>query len=688
MQEAERLGYDSVWTAEAYGSDAATVLAWLAGQHEQDQARLGDLPDAGPQRRHDRDDRGDDRRALRRPDAARDRLSGPQVAEGWHGQRFGRQLQRTRDTWRSSAWPGARAARFHGETLELPLPDGPGKALKLTITPVQERIPIYLPRSGPRTWRWPARSPTAGSRPSSPPSTCPIRWPARGGRARSGRSLEGFDIAPTVNAYVSDDREAARNLIRPVLALYIGGMGSREQNFYNKLVQRYGFEAAATEIQDLYLDGKKEEAGAALPDELIDMVSLCGPRDVVRDRLAAFRDAGVGTLMITPMAFTGDDRIEQLRARSPSWPAEPGTLDSSSALSATRATRSRCSRSVRVLAGRGHDVMLETWARWREHVEAAGMRFVAAPEYPVFPPASDRSTLRGRRPRHAQTRAAVARRPDVVAHDILTLAPALAAELEGVPAATLVPHIYPVGAPGFPPYALGARLPRTRRARCGMLLEPSSRPGCAAARESSTNRAKLGLPPVQRLYGGISDACAWSGRSPAGVPAHGRPRFMSSGPLLWEPPYHTVRGAARDAPLVLVAPSTAQDPEHRLLRGRRRASPMSRSGCSPPGTASHRRPGHRPREHAAGRLAVLLPDDASSAPWRSATPATAPSREPWPCGCPVLCRAPRGDMAENAARADWAGVGVRLPWRLLGPTTLRLAVRRALANPSLTARAR
>jgi hypothetical protein len=98
-----------------------------------------------------------------------------------------------------------------------------------------------------------------------------------------------------------------------VLALYIGGMGSRDQNFYNRLVQRYGFEAAAAEIQDLYLSGKKEEAAGAIPAELIDLVSLAGPRDVVRDRLAAFREAGVGTLMITPMAFTRDERIEQLR---------------------------------------------------------------------------------------------------------------------------------------------------------------------------------------------------------------------------------------------------------------------------------------------------------------------------------------------------------------------------------------
>ena len=129
-----------------------------------------------------------------------------------------------------------------------------------------------------------------------------------------GRSLDNFEMAPTVSTYVTEDREAARNLMRPVLALYIGGMGSRKQNFYNQLVGRYGFEDAARAVQDLYLDGKKEEAAAALPDELIDLITLCGPKDHVRDRLAAFRDAGVGTLTITPMAFTGPERIEQLRA--------------------------------------------------------------------------------------------------------------------------------------------------------------------------------------------------------------------------------------------------------------------------------------------------------------------------------------------------------------------------------------
>ena len=208
--------------------------------------------------------------------------SGPQVSEGWHGQRFGRQLQRTREYVDVVRMALARERlSYHGETIELPLPDGPGKALKLTIAPVQQRIPIYLAAIGPRTPPWPARSPTAGSPPSSPPSTsASLRALLEVGAARAGRSLEDFDIAPTVSAYVSDDRGRAEPHA-PLLALYIGGMGSRQQNFYNNLVQRYGFEAAAHEIQDLYLDGKKEEAGRAIPDELIDMVSLCGPREVV-----------------------------------------------------------------------------------------------------------------------------------------------------------------------------------------------------------------------------------------------------------------------------------------------------------------------------------------------------------------------------------------------------------------------
>ena len=316
VQEAERLGYDSVWAAEAYGSDAATVLAWLAAGTET--IKLGSAIFQMPGRTP----------AMTAMTAATiDELSGgrmilgigssgPQVAEGWHGQRFGRQLQRTREYVTVVRKALARERlEFKGETLELPLPDGPGKALKLMITPVQERIPIYLAAIGPKNTAL-AGEVADGWIPTffSPEHVDEFRERLQEGADRVGRSLDGFDIAPTVQSYISDDREMARNLMRPVLALYIGGMGSRKQNFYNNLVQRYGFEAAAAEVQDLYLEGKKEQAGEAIPDALIDSICLCGPRDVVRERLQAFRDAGVGTLMVSPMAFTAEDRVEQLRA--------------------------------------------------------------------------------------------------------------------------------------------------------------------------------------------------------------------------------------------------------------------------------------------------------------------------------------------------------------------------------------
>ena len=128
-----------------------------------------------------------------------------------------------------------------------------------------------------------------------------------------GKSLDGFDIAPTVSVMISDDVAAARDAMRPFLALYVGGMGSREKNFYNQLARRYGHEDAARRVQDLYLDGKREEAMAALPDALIDTVTLCGPRDVVRERLEVYRAAGVGTLIVSPMAFDAGSRLEQLR---------------------------------------------------------------------------------------------------------------------------------------------------------------------------------------------------------------------------------------------------------------------------------------------------------------------------------------------------------------------------------------
>ena len=315
VQEAERLGYDSVWTAEAYGSDAATILGWIAGQTER--IRLGSaifqMPGRSP--------------AMTAMTAATlDQLSngrmilgigssGPQVAEGWHGQPFAKQIQRTREYVSVVRMALARErVVFHGETIELPLPDGPGKALKLTIAPIQDRIPIYLAAIGPKNTAL-AGEIADGWIPFllSPEHLPQLRASLEEGAARAGRSLAGFDIAPAVNVMISDDLQAARDATRPMVALYVGGMGSRKQNFYNQLVQRYGFEDAAREVQDLYLEGRREEAMAALPDELLETVSLIGPKDVVTERLRVYRDAGVGTLGVTPLAFDKDQRLQQLR---------------------------------------------------------------------------------------------------------------------------------------------------------------------------------------------------------------------------------------------------------------------------------------------------------------------------------------------------------------------------------------
>src|SRR6202451_3103873 len=247
VQEAERLGYDSVWSAEAYGSDTATVLGWLAGQTSK--IRLGSGIFQMPGRSA----------AMTAMTAATiDQLSGgrlilgigssgPQVAEGWHGQRFGKQLQRTREYVAVVRMALARErVQFSGETLQLPLPDGPGKALKLTIAPVQEHMPIYLAAIGPKNTAL-AGEIADGWIPTlfSPEHVSELRPLLQEGAERSGKSLDDFDIAPTLQVFITDDLQSARDSMRPFIALYVGGMGSREQNFYNRVVQRYGFEAEA-----------------------------------------------------------------------------------------------------------------------------------------------------------------------------------------------------------------------------------------------------------------------------------------------------------------------------------------------------------------------------------------------------------------------------------------------------------
>jgi len=314
-QEAERAGYDSAWVAEAYGSDAATVLAWLAAQTST--IKLGSavfqIPARSPAMT------AMTAATLDQLSGGRFRLglglSGPQVAEGWHGQRFARPLARTRDylTVVRMALERRRVA-YQGQTLELPLPDGPGKALKLTIGPAQSRLPIYLAAMGPGNLAM------AGEVADgwlgflfSPEHAGSFRERLAAGAARAGRDLDGFDVAPNVQVHISDDLAAARDAMRPFLALYIGGMGSRERNFYTEQAGRYGFEGAARQVQEHYLAGDRGQAMAALPDELIDLVTLCGPAGRVRERLAAHREAGVGTLIAAPTAWTASERLTQLR---------------------------------------------------------------------------------------------------------------------------------------------------------------------------------------------------------------------------------------------------------------------------------------------------------------------------------------------------------------------------------------
>jgi UDP:flavonoid glycosyltransferase YjiC (YdhE family) len=345
------------------------------------------------------------------------------------------------------------------------------------------------------------------------------------------------------------------------------------------------------------------------------------------------------------------------------------------------------------LTARGHSVTLETGSRWREHVEAAGMRFAAAPEHPVFPTRERpvkpyEAVVLGTEPTR---RAIAAARPDAVVHDILTLAPAMAAELEGLPVATLIPHVHPAGAPGLPPYALGARPPRTAAGRALWLrLGPGVERGLRRGRdELNDTRAKLGLAPVERLHGGISTRLCLVGTFPQlEYPrAHAEGTHVV-GPLLWEPPAEHVEPPPGGRPLVLVAPSTAQDPEHALLRAA--LAGLAREPVRVLATWN-RRPITRPHPLPANPRLVEWLSYARTMPRCSLVICHAghgTMARALASGCPVVAVPAAGDMNENAARLDWSGAGVRLPWRLLSPATLRLAVRLALADRSLGARAR
>jgi F420-dependent oxidoreductase-like protein len=320
-READRLGYAVAWAAEAYGSDAATVLAWVAAQTQA--MDVGSAVFQIPARSA----------AMTAMTAAtldtlsggRFRLglgvSGPQVSEGWHGVRFDRPLGRTReyvDVVRMAL--RRETVRYDGAHITLPLPDGPGKAMKLTVHPVRAEIPVYLAAVGPKNLELTGRIADGWLAIFFSPEHGHVSMdPLRAGRQAGGRAADaddpmaGFDVVPTVPVVIGDDLEAAAAPLRGYSALYIGGMGSKEKNFYNALARRMGFEQAADDVQRLFLDRKHREAAEAVPASFIDATSLIGPRDRIRDRLAAYADAGVTTLSISTFDTTLDQRLHTIR---------------------------------------------------------------------------------------------------------------------------------------------------------------------------------------------------------------------------------------------------------------------------------------------------------------------------------------------------------------------------------------
>src|SRR5262250_2569309 len=307
VQEADRLGFHSVWSAEAYGSDAVTTLTWVAAHT----TRIGvgtaimQIPARSP--------------ALTATTAITlDQLtggrfllglgvSGPQVIEGWHGVPFGKPLARTREYVEivRSVWRREKPVEFKGQYYQIPYvgadATGLGKPLK-SILHGRPDIPIYLAAIGPKNVALAAEI-ADGWLPIffSPQRLDVLRSSLDEGfsRAGGGKSLAQFDIAPTVPVVVGDDVAACRAAVKPRLALYVGGMGARGRNFYNDIARRYGYEDAAKRIQDLFLGARKDEATAAVPDALVDEVALCGPPSRIREQLAEWKSSGVTTIMVS-----------------------------------------------------------------------------------------------------------------------------------------------------------------------------------------------------------------------------------------------------------------------------------------------------------------------------------------------------------------------------------------------------
>jgi len=306
--EAERLGFHQVWTGEAYSTDAVTPIAWILARTTKIKAGTGIM-----------------QMSARTPACAAMTVlslqalsgnrficgvgpSGPQVIEGWHGLPFGKPMQRTKEYIAIIKQVLAREKplEFHGEHYDIPYTgpgaSGLGRPLR-SIAHGDPNVQFFVASITPAGLRM-AGEVADGNLPIffSPDAPEVVTGPTLEGRRKVGKTLDGFDNAPFVRAKMGPDVAACRDAIRPELALYIGGMGARSKNFYNNMVSAMGFEAEAKVIQDLYLDGKKNEAAGKVPDKLIDAISLVGPAEMIRDRLQAWKhvakEGHVGTMVL------------------------------------------------------------------------------------------------------------------------------------------------------------------------------------------------------------------------------------------------------------------------------------------------------------------------------------------------------------------------------------------------------
>jgi F420-dependent oxidoreductase-like protein len=308
-READGLGYESGWVAEAYGTDAITPITWLLAHTERLKmgTAIAQMPARAP--------------AMTAMTAATlDMMSngrfllgigasGPQVSEGWYGEVYGKPLGRTREYVEilRKVWAREAPLEHHGEHYDIPYTgpgaSGLGKPLKIIVHPRTADIPIYIASIGPKNVELTAEIADGWLPIFFSPTKFDAVWGdalTRGlAKAGGAKTLADLDVAATVPVLVGDDVAALRDKVKPMVALYVGGMGARGKNFYNDLACRYGYEGVAAEIQDLYLSGKKAEAIALVPDDLVDDTCLVGPRERIAERLEVWKESPVSTLVVT-----------------------------------------------------------------------------------------------------------------------------------------------------------------------------------------------------------------------------------------------------------------------------------------------------------------------------------------------------------------------------------------------------